>query len=141
MHSSWLADFSVKNKIPKKGTLSEASVGARNKISISFDCRQIKNSCVVNVHTNITDEDSQYITDQLAVIMITVLLGDGGSERVLPSQLLSDDNRVKFVVSLLDLENMNVSTAITEEQKIKVKILDVCFQQHLINRIKKQMPA
>ncbi len=73
--------------------------------------------------------------------MITVLLGDGGSERVLPSQLLSDDNWIGFVVSLVDLENMNVSTAITEEQKIKVKILDVCFQQHLINRIKKQMPA
>jgi hypothetical protein len=33
------SDFSAKSKIPKKGMLSEASVGAQNKISIAFDCR------------------------------------------------------------------------------------------------------
>ena len=35
-------EFTAKNKIPKKGTLSEAFVGARNKILIAFECRQIK---------------------------------------------------------------------------------------------------
>jgi hypothetical protein len=38
------AEFTAKNTIPKKGMLSEALVGARNKILIAFECRLIKNS-------------------------------------------------------------------------------------------------
>jgi hypothetical protein len=38
------AEFTAKNKIPKKGTLTEAVVGARNKILIAFQYRLIKNS-------------------------------------------------------------------------------------------------
>ena len=32
-------EFSAKNKIPKKGMISEVLVGARNKILIAFECR------------------------------------------------------------------------------------------------------
>jgi hypothetical protein len=37
-------EFTAKSKVSKKGTLTEALVGERNKILIAFDCRQIKNS-------------------------------------------------------------------------------------------------
>jgi hypothetical protein len=35
-------EFTAKNKIPKKGSTSEALLGVRNKILIAFECRQIK---------------------------------------------------------------------------------------------------
>jgi hypothetical protein len=58
----------------------------------------------------------------------------------LPSQLLSDESWVRFVILLLDLENLNVMTKITEQQKIKAnylfKILQDSFKQHLIHYIK-----
>ena len=38
------AEFTAKNKIPKKGMLREALVGTRNKILIAFECRLLKNS-------------------------------------------------------------------------------------------------
>jgi hypothetical protein len=38
--------FSVKSKIPKKGTIREAKQGERNKIQIAFDCRMFKNVLV-----------------------------------------------------------------------------------------------
>ncbi len=37
-------EFTARSKIPKKGTLTEALVGERNKILIAFDCRLLKNS-------------------------------------------------------------------------------------------------
>ena len=70
--------------------------------------------------------------------VFTVSLGEGNS--VLPSKLLSDERWVRFVVLLLNLEDLNVTSTITTQQKIKadhlVKMLQHRFQQHLIHRIK-----
>jgi hypothetical protein len=59
---------------------------------------------------------------------------------VLPSKLLSDERWVRFVVLLLNLNDLNVTSTITTQQKIKadhlVKMLQHRFQQHLIHRIK-----
>ena len=81
------AEFTAKNKIPKKGTLTEALVGARNKILIAFECRLIKNSIgdILPYDTDITTDAS--MEDHLRVF--TVSLGEGNS--VLPSKLLSDE--------------------------------------------------
>ena len=81
------AEFTAKNKIPKKGTLTEALVGARNKILIAFECRQINNSIgdILPYDTDITTDAS--MEDHLSVF--TVSLGKGNS--VLPSKLLSDE--------------------------------------------------
>jgi hypothetical protein len=48
------AEFTAKNKIPKKGTLTEALVGARNKILIAFECRQIKIPLEISYRTTQT---------------------------------------------------------------------------------------
>ena len=63
-----------------------------------------------------------------------VSLGESNGEMVLSDLLLSDKIWVRFVVDLLDHENLNVMTMITEQQKYK--ILRDSFQQHLINCIK-----
>jgi hypothetical protein len=59
---------------------------------------------------------------------------------VIPSQLLIDERWVRFVFLLLDLENLNVSMTIGEQQKIKadhlIKILQDRFQEHLIHCIR-----
>jgi hypothetical protein len=72
--------------------------------------------------------------DQLGIV--TVSLGQLSQERVLPSHLLSDTNWVTLAIGLLDLKNMNVTSTITEEQKVKadhlMKILQDRFQQHLM---------
>jgi hypothetical protein len=133
-------EFTAKSKIPKKGTLAEALIGERNKILIAFDCRQIKNSIGSNIpqDTEISNDENQSIVDQLGVFAVSLRERDG--DMVLPSQLLSDERWVRFVVLLLDLENLNVSMTITEQQKIKadhlIKILRDRFQQHLIRCIK-----
>jgi hypothetical protein len=133
-------EFTAKSKIPKKGTLSEALVGARNKILIAFDCRQTKNSIRGNIayNTDITNDDSQTITDQLRVF--TVPLEERDCDMVLPSQLLCDESWFGFVVLLLNLENLNVMTTISEQQKIKAnhifKIPQDRLKQHLVHCIK-----
>ncbi len=72
--------------------------------------------------------------DQLGIV--TISLGQANQERVLPSHLLSDTNWVTLAIGLLDLENMNVTSPITDEQKDKtdhlMKILQDRFQQHLM---------
>jgi hypothetical protein len=133
-------EFTAKSKIPKKGTLTEALVGERNKILIAFDCRQIKNSIrrTLPQDTEINNDENRSIANQLGVFAVS--LGERDGDMVLPSQLLSDERWVRFVVLLLDLENLNVSMMISEQQKIKadhlVKFLQDRFQQHLIHRIK-----
>jgi hypothetical protein len=132
-------EFTAKSKIPKKGNLREALVGEINKILIAFDCRQIKKSFRgLPRDTEINNDENQSITDQLGVFAVS--LGERDGDIVLPSQLLSDERWVRFVLLLLDLENLNVSPTISEQQKIKadhlVKILRDRFQQHLIHRIK-----
>ena len=81
------AEFTAKNKIPKKGTLTEALVGARNKILIAFECRLIKNSIgdILPYDTDITRDASM----EYHLRVFTVSLGEGNS--VLPSKLLSDE--------------------------------------------------
>jgi hypothetical protein len=129
-------EFTAKNKIPKKGSISEALLGVRNKILIAFECRQIKNLIGENVPYNADIANDVSVEDHLGVF--TVLLGEG--DCVLPSRLLSDEHWVGFVVSLLNLEDLNVTNTITTQQKIKadhlVKILQHRFQQHLIHCIK-----
>ncbi len=132
-------EFTAKSKIPKKGTLRVALVGERNKILIAFDCRQIKKSFGgLPQDTEIDNDENRSITDQLGVFAVS--LGERGGDIVLPSQLLSDDRWVRFVLLLLDLENLNVSMTISEQQKINadhlVKILRNHFQQHLIHHIR-----
>ena len=63
-----------------------------------------------------------------------VSLGESNGEMVLSDLLLRDKIWVRFVVDLLDHENLNVMTMITEQQKNK--ILRDSFQQHLIHCIK-----
>jgi len=40
-------EFTAKSKISKKGTLSEAALGERNKIRIAFDSRESKNDSLI----------------------------------------------------------------------------------------------
>ncbi len=72
--------------------------------------------------------------DQLGIV--TISLGQANQERVLPSHLLSDTNWVTLAIGLLDLENINVTSTITDKQKDKAdhlpKILQVRFHQHLM---------
>ena len=53
--------------------------------------------------------------------------------RVLPSHLLSNDSWVRLVVDLLDMENMNVTTNITQPQKDKADHLVKILQNRLIS--------
>jgi hypothetical protein len=86
---------------------------------IAFDCRQIKNSIGGSLphDTEINNDENQSITDQLGIFAVS--LGERDGDMVLPSQLLSDERWVRFVFLLLDLENLNVSMTISEQQKIK----------------------
>ena len=54
------AEFTAKNKIPKKGTLTEALVGARNKILIAFECRQIKRTTQTSLEMHQWTSQSVY---------------------------------------------------------------------------------
>ena len=87
---------------------------------------------------SISNEDDRSGINQLGIL--TVSLGQDDERRVLPSHLLSNDSWVRLVVDLLDLENMNATTNITQPQKDKadhlVKILQHRFDQHLVRRIK-----
>ena len=133
-------EFTAKSKIPKKGTLSEAALGERNKIRIAFDSRESKNGFIDKMPNDISisNEEDRSGINQLGIL--TVSLGQDDEHRVLPSHLLSNDSWVRLVVDLLDLENMNVTTNITQPQKDKadhfVKILQNQFDQHLVRQIK-----
>jgi hypothetical protein len=98
-------EFTAKSKILKKGTLSEAAFGDRNKIRIAFDCQELKNTFTCDMPYNIgtTKEEDGSAVDQLCIVRIS--LGRDDKERVLPSHLLSNDRWVRLVVDLLDLEN------------------------------------
>jgi hypothetical protein len=86
---------------------------------IAFDCRQIKNSIGGTLPhvTDINNDENQSITDQLGVFAVS--LGERDGDMVLPSQLLSDERWVRFILLLLDLENLNVLMTISEQQKIE----------------------
>jgi len=90
---------------------------------------------------SISNEEDRSDINQLGIL--TVSLGQDDERRVLPSHLLSDDSWVRLVIELLDLENMNVTTNITQPQKDKadhlVKILQNQFDQHLVRRIKDEI--
>jgi hypothetical protein len=130
-------EFSAQSKIPKKETIREAKQGERINIRITFDCRMLKNVLVdtmlFDINTINGDVDGSGI-DQLGIV--TISLGLANQERVLPSHLLSDTNWVTLAIGLLDLENMNVTSTITDKQKDKadhlMKILQDRFQQHLM---------
>jgi len=111
--------FTAKSKIPKKGTLSEAALGDRNKIRIAFDCQGLRNTFSSDMPYNIglSDEEDGFAVDKIGILEVS--LGWDGVERVLPSHLLSDSKWVRLVVNLLDLEEMNVTTSITHQQKDK----------------------
>ena len=61
-------EFISKNKIPKKGSISEALIGVRNKILIAFECRQIKNSISENVPYNTDIANDVSMEDYLGVL-------------------------------------------------------------------------
>jgi hypothetical protein len=102
---------------------------------IAFDYRQIKKSIggTLPHDTEINNDENQSITDQLGVFAVS--LGERDGDMVLPSQLLSDERWVRLIFLLLDLENLNVLMAISEQQKIKA--------DHLVKIIshKRQMQA
>jgi hypothetical protein len=82
-------EFTVKSKIPKKAMLSEVLFGARNKILITFDCRQTKTSIRGNIayNTDITNDDCGTFTDQLGVFTVSLRKRDG--DMVLPAKLMN----------------------------------------------------
>jgi hypothetical protein len=130
-------EFSAKSKIPKKETIREAEQGKRNKIRITFNCRMLKNVLVDIMPFDINTINGDVVgssIDQLGIV--TISLGPANQERVLPSHLLSDTNWVTLAIGLLDLENRNVTSTITDKQKVKadhlMKILQDRFQQHLM---------
>ncbi len=130
--------FTAKSQNPKKGTLSDAALGKRNKILIAFDSQVLNNVFTDSLPYNIsmTNEVDGSAIDQLGIISVS-LGHQEDEERVLPSHLLSDDRWVGLVVDLLDLENMNITSNITHQQKEKadhlVKILQNRFEQHLVH--------
>ena len=130
-------EFTAKSKIPKKGTLKDAALGKRNKILIAFDSQVLKNVFTDSLPYNISmiNKVDGSAIDQLGILSIS--LGQEDEERVLPSHLLSDNRWVGLVVDLLDLENMNIMTNVTHQQKVKAdhlgKILQKRFEQHFVN--------
>ncbi len=88
-------EFTAKSEIPKKGTLSGAAFGDRNKIRIAFDCQELKNTFTGDMPYNIgtTEEKDGSAVDQLCIVRIS--LGPDDEERVLPSHLLSNDRWVR----------------------------------------------
>ena len=96
-------EFTAKSKIPKKGTLSQAALGERNKIRIAFESRESKNGFIDKMpyDISISNEDDRSGINQLGIL--TVSLGQDDERRVLPSHLLSDDSWVRLVVDLLQL--------------------------------------
>jgi hypothetical protein len=115
--------FSAKSKIPKKGTTCEAKQGERNKIRIAFNCRMMKNVLVDTMPFDINTVNGDVVgsgVDQLGIVNVY-------------------KNWVTLAISLLDLENMNVMSTITDKQEDKadhlLKILQDRFQQHLMARI------
>jgi hypothetical protein len=130
-------EFTVKSNIPKKGTLKDAALDKRNKIIIAFDSQVLKKVLPDSLPYNInrTNKVDGSAIDHLGILSIS--LGQEDEERVLPSHLLSDDRWVGLVVDLLDLENMNITSNITHQQKEKadhlVKSLQNRFEQHLVH--------
>ncbi len=90
---------------------------------------------------SMTNEEDGSTNDQLGIL--TISIGEYDEERILPSHLLSNDRWVGLVVDLLDLENMNIMTNVTHQQKDKadhlVKILQKKIQQHLLHQIKDKL--
>ncbi len=62
-------EFTAKSKIPKKGTLSDAVLGKRNKIWIAFDSWELKNGFIDKVpyDISITNEEKGSGIDQLGL--------------------------------------------------------------------------
>jgi hypothetical protein len=84
---------------------------------------------------SMANKENGSANDQLSIF--TISIGEDDEERVRPSHLLSDDRWVGLVVDLLDLENMNIMTNVTHQQKVKAdhlgKILQKRFEQHFVN--------
>jgi hypothetical protein len=100
----------------------------------------LKNELVGNMPFDINTINGDFVgsgVDQLCIINVS--LGQTNEDRFLPSKLLSEENWVRLAINLLGLEDTNVTSTITEQQKDKadhlLKILQDRFQQHLLARI------
>jgi hypothetical protein len=113
--------------------MSDAALGKRNKIQIDFDSQVLKNVFTTNMPYNIsmTNKEDGSANDQLGIL--TISIGEDDEERVLLSHLLSNDRWVGYVVDLLDLENMNIMTNVTHQQKDKA--------HHLVKILQKKMSS
>ncbi|KAL7552482.1 hypothetical protein ACHAWF_015738 [Thalassiosira exigua] len=128
-------DYKTKSSIPKRGKMEEAKRGEINKISIAYGCRELVNHIDGHLPFDLDEEDpEETIEDNVEVLTLT------NDEDILPSQLLSNDAWVRFVVQLFDLDKLQLADVTCQSTKTKAdllaRLLRERFKDHIKHRIK-----
>ncbi len=132
--------FTSKSKIPKKGSVAEASEEtAFNKIRLAYDCRTKPNSIEGKYPYELSVLD---VEEDVSPDLDPTVVSLGKDNTVLPSDLLGKESWIKLVIELFDLEKLGVTTEVTAQQMehadLLVKILRDRFREHLDDRVKKK---
>lgn len=92
--------------------------GAVNKISIAFNCIGKPNLVEGNMPYDLSNEVVEE-EDEAASSFITEVLTLTEDDMVLPSELLSNERWVKFVMAIFELEKLDISGTVDQEMKDK----------------------
>ena len=130
--------YKMKMSIPKKGSAEEARGGAVNKISIAFKCIGKPNLVEGNMPYDLSQELVEE-EDEAASTFITEVLTLTKDDEVLPSELLSNEQWVKFVVSIFELEKLDISGAVDQDMKDKADLLAKLLQERYKDHVKKRI--
>jgi hypothetical protein len=121
--------YTSKSGLPIRGKLSEAQSGAVNKIKVAFELRGNTNSLRNEIISNtpvIVDESSRSIMQ-----IEEIILGSGAY--VFPSELLSNEPWVQYVVELLHLDDM--ALVVLQHEKDKADQLCAKLRDRLRNHL------
>jgi len=112
--------------------------GAVNKISIAFNCIGKPNLVEGNIPYDLSNEVVEE-EDEAASSFITEVLTLTEDDMVLPSELLSNERWVKFVMAIFELEKLDISGTVDQEMKDKADLLVKLLQERYKDYVKKRI--
>lgn len=130
-----------KKDLPKKGSITEAEQGVRNKILLAYNCRgkiNLKEAKCLHDLSSFHDDEHQDSEGDYPTIPLITLEEDAG---VMPSQLLRDQEWVNRIKSLFDMEKslhqeIEVTDTLIEKADLLARMLKQRFKYHVNSRIK-----
>lgn len=128
--------FTSLSSLPKKGTLEEAQdENAWTKIRIAYNCLENPNCVEGKLPFDLTVVEDETSEEDFTPTVISL----SDDDDVLPSQLLSSEQWVKYVIELFNLEDMGIAEVTKEEMDkadLLVKLLRERYYPHIKGRIK-----